>query len=117
MRSDLRRYENCICAVATEAIFFVAKNEVGSYDALRVERTLRLPNLGVSNRRYDTETELHADLPFLAPNRTHHHVKRAHRTFRCYGIFGFIRFLHGYYVIIITDRSQVATVGHHAIHK
>nr|KAJ3422930.1 phosphatidylinositol-3,5-bisphosphate 5-phosphatase [Polyrhizophydium stewartii] len=36
---------------------------------------------------------------------------------RCFGIFGFIRFLEGYYIILITKRSAVALLGgHHVYH-
>ncbi|XP_023245586.1 polyphosphoinositide phosphatase isoform X2 [Copidosoma floridanum] len=34
-----------------------------------------------------------------------------------FGIIGFIRFLEGYYVILITKRRRVAVIGHHTIYK
>nr|CAH7715536.1 unnamed protein product [Callosobruchus chinensis] len=34
-----------------------------------------------------------------------------------FGIVGFIKFLEGYYVILITKRRRVAVVGHHTIYK
>lgn len=30
---------------------------------------------------------------------------------------GFIRFLEGYYIILITKRRKVAVIGHHTIYK
>lgn len=34
-----------------------------------------------------------------------------------FGIVGFIRFLEGYYIILVTRRTRVAVIGHHTIYK
>jgi hypothetical protein len=34
-----------------------------------------------------------------------------------YGIFGFVRFLAGYYMIVITKRRKVALIGAHVIYR
>ncbi|XP_071445208.1 polyphosphoinositide phosphatase isoform X2 [Hetaerina americana] len=34
-----------------------------------------------------------------------------------FGIVGFVRFLEGYYLIVVTKRRRVAMVGHHTIYK
>ena len=34
-----------------------------------------------------------------------------------YGIFGFVRFLAGYYMIVITKRRKVALIGSHVIYR
>lgn len=34
-----------------------------------------------------------------------------------FGIIGFIRFLEGYYVILVTKRRKIAVIGHHTIYK
>eukprot|EP00842_Homolaphlyctis_polyrhiza_P004997 jgi/Hompol1/5499/HPOL_000201-RA len=34
----------------------------------------------------------------------------------CFGVFGFVRFLDGYYLIMITKRSAVALIGGHYIY-
>jgi hypothetical protein len=34
-----------------------------------------------------------------------------------FGIVGFIRFLEGYYIILITKRRKVAVIGYHTIYK
>ncbi|CAF1057416.1 unnamed protein product [Adineta steineri] len=39
------------------------------------------------------------------------------KTVFCHGIIGFIKFLEGYYMIVITRRSQVARIGYHRIYK
>ena len=36
---------------------------------------------------------------------------------KAYGIFGFIRFLQGYYLILITNRRLVANIGPHKIYE
>ena len=35
----------------------------------------------------------------------------------CFGYLGFIKFLEGYHMIVITRRSQVARIGYHRIYK
>ncbi|CAG2102960.1 unnamed protein product [Medioppia subpectinata] len=39
------------------------------------------------------------------------------RTISAFGIVGFVRFLEGYYLILITKRRRVAQLGHHSIYK
>lgn len=39
------------------------------------------------------------------------------KVISAFGIVGFIRFLEGYYIILITKRRRVAVVGHHSIYK
>ena len=39
------------------------------------------------------------------------------RTVSAFGILGFVKFLEGYYLILITKRKKIATIGHHAIYK
>ncbi|KAJ8674118.1 hypothetical protein QAD02_005380 [Eretmocerus hayati] len=34
-----------------------------------------------------------------------------------FGIIGFIRFLEGYYIILVTKRRRIAAIGHHTIYK
>ncbi|KAH9381086.1 hypothetical protein HPB48_010758 [Haemaphysalis longicornis] len=39
------------------------------------------------------------------------------RTVSAFGIVGFVKFLEGYYIILITKRRRIAIVGHHTIYK
>ncbi|XP_014488614.1 PREDICTED: polyphosphoinositide phosphatase isoform X2 [Dinoponera quadriceps] len=39
------------------------------------------------------------------------------RVVSAFGIVGFVRFLEGYYIILVTKRRRVAVVGHHTIYK
>jgi len=36
---------------------------------------------------------------------------------RAYGILGFVRFLKGFYLILITSRKRVAKIGRHSIYQ
>lgn len=38
------------------------------------------------------------------------------RTYNAYGIVGFIKFLEGYYMILITKQIPVAVLGYHIIY-
>ena len=35
---------------------------------------------------------------------------------KAYGILGFVRFLKGYYLLMITKRAKVAKIGYHTIY-
>ncbi|KAF7286543.1 hypothetical protein GWI33_004946 [Rhynchophorus ferrugineus] len=39
------------------------------------------------------------------------------KVISAFGIVGFIKFLEGYYIILITKRRKVAVIGHHTIYK
>ena len=39
------------------------------------------------------------------------------KTISSYGIIGFVRFLEGYYMILITSRLKAAMLGHHSVFK
>eukprot|EP00118_Oscarella_pearsei_P006754 m.31126 g.31126 ORF g.31126 m.31126 type:complete len:875 (+) comp31452_c0_seq2:148-2772(+) len=42
---------------------------------------------------------------------------RMNRKVSAYGIFGFVKFLEGYYIILITERKRIAYIGSHAVYK
>ncbi|XP_023932242.1 polyphosphoinositide phosphatase [Lingula anatina] len=44
-------------------------------------------------------------------------VAGLHRAVSAFGIVGFVRFLEGYYMVLITKRRKVAIIGHHTIYK
>ncbi|KAG9432803.1 polyphosphoinositide phosphatase isoform X1 [Apis mellifera carnica] len=39
------------------------------------------------------------------------------RLIPAFGLLGFVRFLEGYYIILVTKRRKVAVIGHHTIYK
>lgn len=39
------------------------------------------------------------------------------KTLSSFGLLGFVRFLHGYYLILIIKRRKVAEIGYHTIYK
>ena len=39
------------------------------------------------------------------------------KTVSAFGLAGFVRFLEGYYVVLITKRRKVGLIGHHTIYK
>lgn len=39
------------------------------------------------------------------------------RTMSAFGILGFVRFLEGYYIVLITKRRKIATIGYHSVYK
>ncbi|XP_046416472.1 polyphosphoinositide phosphatase isoform X2 [Neodiprion fabricii] len=39
------------------------------------------------------------------------------RLVPAFGLLGFVRFLEGYYIILVTKRCRVAVIGHHTLYK
>jgi hypothetical protein len=39
------------------------------------------------------------------------------RVNRAYGIIGFVRFLRGYYIVLITSRTRICKIGRHSIYQ
>jgi hypothetical protein len=39
------------------------------------------------------------------------------RAVSAFGIVGFVRFLEGYYIILVTKRRKIATIGYHSVYK
>eukprot|EP00095_Tigriopus_kingsejongensis_P006225 maker-scaffold301_size216225-snap-gene-0.18 protein:Tk06225 transcript:maker-scaffold301_size216225-snap-gene-0.18-mRNA-1 annotation:"polyphosphoinositide phosphatase isoform x2" len=39
------------------------------------------------------------------------------KTISAFGIAGFVRFLEGYYILLITKRRKAAMIGHHCVYK
>ncbi|CAL4066485.1 unnamed protein product, partial [Meganyctiphanes norvegica] len=47
----------------------------------------------------------------------HRHSSGLSRTVSAFGIVGFVRFLEGYYMVLVTKRRKVAVIGLHTIYK
>lgn len=39
------------------------------------------------------------------------------RVSQAYAILGFVRFLKGYYIVLVTKRKRVARIGQHSIYE
>ena len=50
-------------------------------------------------------------------NRTKSDSTGITKTVSSFGLLGFVRFLHGYYLILIIKRRKVASIGYHTIYK
>lgn len=50
-------------------------------------------------------------------NWTRNKASGLKKTVSSFGLLGFVRFLHGYYLILITKRRKVAAIGYHTIYK
>ncbi|XP_067049338.1 polyphosphoinositide phosphatase-like [Acropora muricata] len=51
-------------------------------------------------------------------NKAYESMNRGlHRSISAYGIVGFVQFLEGYYIILITERRKEAQIGSHSIYK
>lgn len=50
-------------------------------------------------------------------NRTKLNQPGVTKTVSSFGLLGFVRFLHGYYLILIVKRRKVASIGYHTVYK
>lgn len=50
-------------------------------------------------------------------NKPNAKTKGVEKTVSSFGLVGFVKFLHGYYLILITKRRRVANIGYHSIFK
>ncbi|XP_015787789.1 polyphosphoinositide phosphatase-like [Tetranychus urticae] len=97
--------------------FIVGSNNAGTtFRVIKIDRTepkeLVLVDDGVKYNKKEI-TELLARI-------TNGNKKKTPQTpnrISAYGIFGFVRFLEGYYMILITKRRKIAQIGHHNIYK
>nr|XP_022910134.1 polyphosphoinositide phosphatase-like [Onthophagus taurus] len=85
------------------------------YRVLKIDRTEPKELIIHDDKVEYTRDEIH-DLVCMieGSNRQRSGVSNVISAF---GIIGFIRFLEGYYIILITKRQKVAIIGHHTIYK
>jgi len=97
-------------------------NMENKYRVLKVDRTdakeLIIHDDGVTY----TQKEIKQMLQMIdVGNRTKQSAQRnvagMTKTLSAFGVVGFVKFLEGYYMILITKRRKVALVGHHTIYK
>jgi hypothetical protein len=97
-------------------------NDGNSCRMLKIDR-LTSPSLGLEIEEDEKEYQEHeakVTLKMLEganQNSTTKYQSGLQQVASAFGIVGFIRFLEGYYVILITKRKPVATIGGHVLYK
>ncbi|XP_038059031.1 polyphosphoinositide phosphatase-like isoform X2 [Patiria miniata] len=108
----------------TKARFYVigSNNTEDIFRVLKIDRTEPL-ELHISDDKLEySRTEVQNLLRTLeVGNRPKQQGQKGTaglaRTVSAFGILGFVRFLEGYYIILITKRRRVAIIGGHTIYK
>ncbi|GAB1295054.1 Polyphosphoinositide phosphatase [Apodemus speciosus] len=102
--------------------FLVGSNHAETkYRVLKIDRTEPKDLVVIDDRHVYTQQEVRELLGRLdLGNRTKMSQKGSSGLFRAvsaFGVVGFVRFLEGYYIVLITKRRKMADIGGHAIYK
>lgn len=96
-------------------------NNQTKFRVLKIDRTEPRDLMVTDDKAEYTEKEVRDLLTMIdVGNRTKPTQKGnsgLSRTVSAFGLVGFVRFLEGYYIILITKRRRVATIGHHSVYK
>ncbi|ESO98034.1 hypothetical protein LOTGIDRAFT_143268 [Lottia gigantea] len=88
------------------------------FRVLKIDRTEpRELHIQDDKIEYDRDEVINVLTTLDHGNRTKGKGTGIRQTLSAYGIFGFVRFLEGYYVVLITKRSCKQLIGPHAIYK
>ena len=89
------------------------------YRLLKIDRTEPKSLLIDDDNRKYTEKEMDEILKMIDGGNTNSVNKTSglQKTVSSFGIVGFVRFLEGYYILLITKRRKVAIIGGHFIYK
>lgn len=113
-----------IALYETKSRFYLmaSNNTLTRFRVLKIDRMEPKELVVVDDKREYTHDEIQ-DLVNMIDmgNRTRagqrNNVGGVARIVSAFGIVGFIRFLEGYYIILVTKRRKVAVIGHHTIYK
>uniref|UniRef100_A0A4W2FAD6 FIG4 phosphoinositide 5-phosphatase n=1 Tax=Bos indicus x Bos taurus TaxID=30522 RepID=A0A4W2FAD6_BOBOX len=102
--------------------FLVGSNHAETkYRVLKIDRTEPKDLVIIDDRHVYTQQEVRELLGRLdLGNRTKMGQKGSSGLFRAvsaFGVVGFVRFLEGYYIVLITKRRKMADIGGHAVYK
>ncbi|XP_034950859.1 polyphosphoinositide phosphatase isoform X2 [Chelonus insularis] len=113
-----------IALYETKSKFYLmgSNNNLTRFRVLKIDRMEPKDLIVVDDKMEYTHEEI-ADLVNMIDmgNRTKMNQKNKSggvaKIVSAFGIVGFVRFLEGYYIILVTKRRRVAVIGHHTIYK
>ncbi|KAK6187826.1 hypothetical protein SNE40_005765 [Patella caerulea] len=104
----------------SKARFYIVGSNVTEtrFRVLKIDRT-EPRDLVIQDDKveYDRDEVINVLTTLDHGNRTKIKGTGIRQTLSAYGIFGFVRFLEGYYIVLITKRSCKQLIGPHAIYK
>ncbi|XP_076064117.1 polyphosphoinositide phosphatase FIG4 [Oratosquilla oratoria] len=107
----------------TKSRFYLigSNNTQTKFRVLKIDRTEPYELVVTDDKVEYSEKQIKELLSMINEgNRTHmgqRHSTGLTRTVSAFGIVGFVRFLEGYYMILVTKRRKVAVIGLHTIYK
>ncbi|XP_031847551.1 polyphosphoinositide phosphatase FIG4 isoform X2 [Nomia melanderi] len=113
-----------IALYETKSRFYLmgSNNTLNRFRVLKIDRMEPKELVVVDDKREYNQDEI-KDLVKMIDmgNRTRtgqrNNVGGVARIVSAFGIVGFVRFLEGYYIILVTKRRRVTVIGHHTIYK
>lgn len=104
-----------IALYVTESRFYLvgSNNTQTSFKVLKLDRT-ETKELVIVDDRYEYNYQEIRDLLIRID---HGNPNGVTKTVSSFGLLGFVKFLHGYYLILIIKRRKVAAIGYHTIYK
>lgn len=96
-----------------------SNNTQTRFRVLKIDRTETKDLVVVDDKVEYNQLEIHDMLNRLVQgNRKGKSTQSAlKRSISAFGVLGFVRFLEGYFLILITKRRRVAQIGHHVLYK
>lgn len=108
-----------IALYVTQSRYYLvgSNNTQTAFKVLKVDRTET--ELSIVDDRVEYSYQEIRDLLMRIDNgnRTSSNPVGVTKTVSSFGLVGFVRFLHGYYLILIIKRRKVASIGYHTIYK
>ncbi|XP_048480686.1 polyphosphoinositide phosphatase isoform X2 [Plutella xylostella] len=108
-----------IALYETKARFYLigSNNTQTRFRVLKIDRTDPRELVLVDDKVEYNKTEIHQLLDMIGFGNRAGRTSGFNKLVSAFGIVGFIRFLEGYYIILVTKRRKIALIGSHSIYK
>ncbi|XP_028173128.1 polyphosphoinositide phosphatase [Ostrinia furnacalis] len=108
-----------IALYETKARFYLigSNNTQTRFRVLKIDRTDPKELILVDDKVEYNKQEIHQLLNMIGFGNRSGRNAGFNKLVSAFGIVGFIRFLEGYYIILVTKRRKIAVVGSHSIYK
>ena len=101
----------------TKKIVIIGSNNTQTrFRVLRIDRSEPRDLTVIDDKQEYSQQDITQLLQTIRPQKSGSQ-SGPQRTISAFGLAGFVRFLEGFYLILITKRRRVAQFGHHSIYK
>ncbi|KAL0277006.1 UNVERIFIED_CONTAM: hypothetical protein PYX00_004440 [Menopon gallinae] len=104
----------------TKTIYYLIGSNytLTKFRVLKIDRTEPRDLIVIDDKVEYTQAEIHDLIDKIeGHNKGQPRGGTFTKAVSAFGIVGFIRFLEGYYIVLVTKRQRVAIIGHHSIYK